>query len=68
METISVLNLNCHFLKEDRRRELDTLVRVISRLPKEKVSEKMREYERAETYPRYYRHAALLHGEEMKTA
>ena len=53
MEAINVLNLNCHFLKEDRKRELDALVRVIGRLPKEKVNEKMREYEQAEIYPRY---------------
>ena len=53
MEAINVLNLNCHFLKEDRKRELDALVRVISHLSKEKVNEKMREFEGAETYPRY---------------
>lgn len=53
MEAISVLNLNCHFLKEDRKRDLDALVRVINLLSKEKVNEKMREFERAETYPRY---------------
>lgn len=53
MEAINVLNLNCHFLKEDRKRELDALVRVISHLSKEKVNEKMRDFEGAETYPRY---------------
>ena len=53
MEAITVLNLNCHSLKEDRKRELDALVRVISHLSKEKVNEKMREFEQAEIYPRY---------------
>ena len=53
MDAIDVLNLNCHFLKEDRRKELDALVRVISHLSKEKVNEKMREFEQAEIYPRY---------------
>lgn len=64
MEAISVLNLNCHFLKEDRRRELDALVRVISHLTKEKVNEKMREYEQAEIYPRYIDMLLYFHGEE----
>lgn len=52
-EAIETLNLNCHFLVEDRKGDLDNLLRVITTLSKEKVEQKMQEFSNADVYHRY---------------
>lgn len=53
MESIDILNLNCHFLKADRKGDLDGLLRIISTLSKKDVENKALFFEQAEQYPRY---------------
>lgn len=52
-EAIEILNLNCHFLVEDRKGDLDKMLRTITNLPKEKVDQKIQEFGNAGVYPRY---------------
>lgn len=53
MEAIEILNLNCHFLKADRKGDLDKLMRIISKMSREEVLDKMKEFEQSDKYQRY---------------
>lgn len=52
-ETIETLNLNCHSLVEDRKGDLDKLLLLLNKLCKDKVQEKITEFEQSETFQRY---------------
>lgn len=53
IDAIEVLNLNCHQLTDDRKRDLDALLMIIKDLSREKVKAKMIEFEKADQYHRY---------------
>lgn len=52
-DAINTLNLNCHFLVEDRKGDLDKLLLLLNGFSKDQVQEKMIEFEQSETFLRY---------------
>ena len=52
-QTISTLNLNCNFLKDDRKKEINRLISIISTIDKARIQAMIQNFENREIYPRY---------------
>ena len=52
-DAIEVLNLNCHFLVEDRKGDLIRLLRILNGMSKEEVERKVEEFGQEKQFQRY---------------
>ncbi|MBQ4035014.1 MAG: hypothetical protein II623_06100, partial [Paludibacteraceae bacterium] len=51
--TIKTLNLNCHFLVDDRRGDIVKLISILNSKDNASVVQMMSDFESRATYPRY---------------